>query len=509
MSRVALGACLVAALSLAAPAGAFVQYNADTVYPLYLDSGLEYGHLTQRLVPPAVVDGFDFSSGGALCPAPGTPNYLCARFASKADLVGNLFSLHSLARVVRHDATGTGKRVYGYADTVIDMRGMASAFFPASGFVVFDFGMRGTIVSTTNNPAVTVETTAMATLQAGSLNAIQCSGGGDCTPINLHMTTDPSSFDGWHPFDEIRVELRTAASIFSAPVGVDGWDAESVSDFGDTLELLAIEIQDESHVPVPEAHIVIPDANGPGTMLEIANVPPPTTTTTIPGSTTTSTTAVSTTTTTTITPSSSSTTTTVTSPSSTTTTTTVSAPSEICGNCTDDDHNGLVDAEDPACCTGGSFDLRIANARIAPKGTASQLALRGSLGTTDLAVLRGDVSLIVRSESEGPLFCVHLAANLLDSPGRTLGFRIRKGSTAASGGLDHLVMRIPRRGTNTKLDLGGQRLPFPAPAAGRLQVTLGIASAAGMQCGAGTEQLSASKRGALRFPSSRGRAKNR
>ena len=91
-------------------------------------------------------------------------------------------------------------------------------------------------------------------------------------------TTDALSSAGWHPTDLIRVRLRTDVGITS-PLGVAGWDAEAIADFGDTLQLPAIEIQDRDHLPVPGAHIVIPDASGPGTMLDLDNTPPSTTTT--------------------------------------------------------------------------------------------------------------------------------------------------------------------------------------------------------------------------------------
>src|SRR5262249_14625442 len=72
-------------------------------------------------------------------------------------------------------------------------------------------------------------------------------------------------------------------------------------------------------------------------------------------------------------------------PSSTTSTTTV-AP-EICGNCIDDDHDGLVDLEDPACC-GNAGTMQIEHVRIVPHHGRSGLVLRSGLRGMDLAGVR-------------------------------------------------------------------------------------------------------------------------
>src|SRR5262249_31949779 len=76
---------------------------------------------------------------------------------------------------------------------------------------------------------------------------------------------------------------------------------------------------------------------------------PTTTTTTLPTSTSTTTLRGGTSTTTTR-PGETSTTTTTLSGVSSTTTTLAPPPKEICGNCVDDDGDGLTDFEDAACC---------------------------------------------------------------------------------------------------------------------------------------------------------------
>src|SRR5262249_19009613 len=47
-------------------------------------------------------------------------------------------------------------------------------------------------------------------------------------------------------------------------------------------------------------------------------------------------------------------------------------PTEICGNCIDDDGDGLTDFEDPDCCAGATqAALTIKKARLAPHGSTT------------------------------------------------------------------------------------------------------------------------------------------
>src|SRR5205823_5331790 len=60
---------------------------------------------------------------------------------------------------------------------------------------------------------------------------------------------------------------------------------------------------------------------------------------------------------------------------------------EICGNCIDDDNNGLTDFEDPACCLESStFTMRLKEGRLHAHGATTRLALRTVLARSGLAV---------------------------------------------------------------------------------------------------------------------------
>src|SRR5262249_34493542 len=84
-------------------------------------------------------------------------------------------------------------------------------------------------------------------------------------------------------------------------------------------------------------------------------------------------------------------------PPSTTSTTTL--PPETCGNCLDDDHDGLTDLEDPACCAIAGT-MQIEHVRVVPRRGRSGLTLSGALHGMDLGALRAggrDVVLQLRA----------------------------------------------------------------------------------------------------------------
>src|SRR5206468_2515930 len=126
-------------------------------------------------------------------------------------------------------------------------------------------------------------------------------------------------------------------------------------------------------------------------------------TTTTPASSTTSTTmAGGPTTTSSTTPAP----TTTTTPGTTSTTTTtlgtgpVPPPRDICGNCIDDDRNGLTDFEDPACCMQSqAFTMTVTRGLLRPRGAATRLKLKSLLakvGLADVNPLKQDVFVQIR-----------------------------------------------------------------------------------------------------------------
>src|SRR5947208_2963251 len=129
---------------------------------------------------------------------------------------------------------------------------------------------------------------------------------------------------------------------------------------------------------------------------------------------------------------------------------------EICGNCIDDDGNGLTDFEDPACCLESStFTMKLKEGRLHPHGATTRLALRTVLARSGLAVnpLDDDVVLQIRPEGGTDVFCARIPAADFTKrrrrrpsrpPGGSGGRRRRRRSEEHTSELqspDHLVCR--------------------------------------------------------------------
>lgn len=222
---------------------------------------------------PVKIDIAQYSHGGtSLCPAPGTPDFLCGRLLAEAGVSGGRLFLRSVARFQRTDADGGRPETAAYADTTIWITEMGGWVAPGPApFAAFYFGLSGTLSKSANGANVTVEAFSRATLQAGTGGGVQCAGEIDCTPepaVHRVLVED------WNPSQGFRLNLRSdvAAAVPSNSPG--GWDAEVVADFGDTLEILAIEVMDEQGVRMPD--VVLSALDGSGTpVVEFSNVPVP------------------------------------------------------------------------------------------------------------------------------------------------------------------------------------------------------------------------------------------
>src|SRR5262249_44792172 len=161
---------------------------------------------------------------------------------------------------------------------------------------------------------------------------------------------------------------------------------------------------------------------------------------------------------------------------------------EICGNCIDDDHDGLVDLEDPACC-GNAGTMQIEHVRIVPHHGRSGLVLRSGLRGMDLAGVRSgkrDVVLQLR-ESDGPTFCARVPAASLVAGKRGLRFKDPRQTTASAGGVTLLRLDAARNGA-VSLTAQGAAMRFAPPGAGPLSIRVGfvspVAGDGGSQCAA-------------------------
>jgi hypothetical protein len=267
MMRTTRSRCLAIALlgCLASPARAVVLFEAGAGFrqPELFD--LKQG------IDPQKIDFGEFSFGGALCPAPGTPNFLCASVLSESTVEGGRLLVRSKARIKRTNAASTSPETAAYADTrltVTEIGGYASTAPKAA----FYFGLSGTLTKTGGAPGVILQAFSRAMLQAGDTTSNQCFGlETSCIP-----PVDPYRVvvENWNPttgfYLMLRSDVAAVATGFPAP---GGWDAEVVADFADTMEILSIVVMDENEVPIPGVQLTVLD--GEGNTITFPNVPVP------------------------------------------------------------------------------------------------------------------------------------------------------------------------------------------------------------------------------------------
>ena len=177
------------------------------------------------------------------------------------------------------------------------------------------------------------------------------------------------------------------------------------------------------------------------------------------------------------------------------------APHEICGNCIDDDLNGLVDFEDPACCAVPSHGA-LGKARLKARANGrTLLRLRGALGGTELAVSppTEDVFLQVRTRPGAELLCAEVPAGRFKQLKHAFRFRDRTHAVSSARSLDLLRLHRGRHGTWYARALG-RAMPLDMPHGGTLDVTIGFADPAGNQCAVMTGALRPARTGGLRVP---------
>jgi hypothetical protein len=240
------------------------------------------------------------------------------------------------------------------------------------------------------------------------------------------------------------------------------------------------------------------------------------TTTTIPGTTTTTiagttTSSVPATTSTTTTPASTTSTTLV--PATTTSTTTSSTTStaplvEICGNCIDDNLNGLTDFEDPACCSGSAGQVFITDLRrgkIKPRAAdESLLKLRSilAIGSFDMDPAADDMQLQVRVIDGPEVLCTMLPPGSFIRKGQVFKFKNRDGSVAGAQNLRLVAVKLARSG-EVRFKARGKRAQFTTPSSGALRITVGFRDPDGTDppwCSVTEEVFRRTQKGALVFP---------
>ena len=128
-----------------------------------------------------------------------------------------------------------------------------------------------------------------------------------------------------------------------------------------------------------------------------------------------------------------------------------------CGNCLDDDGDGLADAADPGC---GGGALTIGRAALRGRRPRAALALNGRLA---LPVNVGGPVSVVLADASGTIACTTVG---------TLRGKGRAGSVRGKAAGGTLAVRFVR-GAQGRVALAGRKLDLAAPADGRL--TVGVA----------------------------------
>lgn len=155
---------------------------------------------------------------------------------------------------------------------------------------------------------------------------------------------------------------------------------------------------------------------------------------------------------------------------------------EDCGNCTDDDGDGLIDFEDPDCCGTAPVSTAILHrGRMMPRpGNTSRLVLRATAGMMPAYTphpMQQDVTLQIRSKSTGDeLFCARMPAMKFMMRGknkRKVGFWDYQHHVATARGVDDMTFRYRKNG-QVRIRTLGRRAQFSATASDTFMITIGV-----------------------------------
>jgi hypothetical protein len=176
-------------------------------------------------------------------------------------------------------------------------------------------------------------------------------------------------------------------------------------------------------------------------------------------------------------------------------------PVEICGNCLDDDDDGLVDFEDDACCSsvsGALLELRKGSLTTTKDGSR-KVKLKGVLSSSILPgppVSSADAVLDMRT-ADGAVVCARVPASTLVRKKAKLTFRGATHDTGAALRLARMTIRGRKDGSG-RFALAG-RADLAEPQAGALAFTLALRNPAtaedGNVCAHGTAAFRPTRKG--------------
>jgi hypothetical protein len=183
------------------------------------------------------------------------------------------------------------------------------------------------------------------------------------------------------------------------------------------------------------------------------------------------------------------------------------ATPEVCGNCIDDDGNGTIDFEDPACCAQlRTFRMAVSRARIIPQTGSSRLKLRANLARAGLARVdpsAQDLVLQVKPQQGSEVLCAQVPAGRFIARGKTFRFTDKLAAVESARGITRMTVRI--RGDGSVVFVAtGKQVRIGAAQEGPFQVTVGFrgggALAGENRCSTTTQSFRASRRGGLLAP---------
>ncbi len=151
-------------------------------------------------------------------------------------------------------------------------------------------------------------------------------------------------------------------------------------------------------------------------------------------------------------------------------------PTEICGDCIDNDGNGLTDLEDAACCSEAQeFAMTLSRGVIVPRGETSRVRLRSILmgdGMTHVTPTTQDVLLQIRPTNGPDIFCARIPASAFVQHHNIFKFTAKKTPTSTAKGLDGVMVKMKRDGT-VRFRTLGKRVQL-SPEQGQMELTLGF-----------------------------------
>jgi hypothetical protein len=182
-------------------------------------------------------------------------------------------------------------------------------------------------------------------------------------------------------------------------------------------------------------------------------------------------------------------------------------PVEICGNCIDDDGNGLTDFEDPACCPQAqTFTMSVTRGRIRPRGANSKLVVHSLLaasGLENVNPLKEDVFIQIRQPGGSEILCAKAPAAKFMRMHGAFKFWDRKHQVASARGIQDVKVKVKKKNRNVRFRTFGKKVQFQTPPHGSLQITVGFhdpTSDAGNACSSQVQPFRVGRKLGLKAP---------